>query len=260
MTPSITINAHSILALLAARHTNDVFVAECKNGPTHDTRGLLKMDAWAMAKSWARPVSIGYEIKVSRSDFMRDNKWKRYLDYCTDFYFVISPGVCELSELPEGVGLLVASKNCKRLTCKRKAISRDVEVPEELYRYVLMCRTKVKDEYDRYEVKDKRVTCQQWLDDKEDRESLGGMVSHELAIRFQKMKSRVLRAEAEAARFEPIKQMLADAGIDDDWRLKIRINEVIRGVIPKDLRNQIGNCSKRLAVLVKEIDEQEVVV
>ena len=131
--------------LLAARHSADLFVPQCKTGPTHYAgHGELKiLDAWAMRKSWAQPTTFGYEIKMSRGDFLGDDKWRGYLDYCSQLYFVCPSGVIDPAELPGYVGLLVASKNMKRLYCKRKAVEREVEIPESLWRYILMWRTEV---------------------------------------------------------------------------------------------------------------------
>ena len=110
-------NASEILRLLRSRHKDDVFVDEVKTGPTGN--GLLILDAWAMKKSWSRPSTIGYEIKVSRSDFTRDSKWHGYLDYCNEFYFVAPPGIIRPDELPPEAGLLtVASTKTKVFTKK----------------------------------------------------------------------------------------------------------------------------------------------
>jgi len=48
----------------------------------------------------------GYEIKVSRSDFLGDDKWDNYLKYCNYFYFVAPKGLIGKHELPDGVGLI----------------------------------------------------------------------------------------------------------------------------------------------------------
>lgn len=47
-----------------------------------------------------------YEIKSCRQDFVSDNKWQKYLKFCTNFGFVTPPGVISLDELPEKVGLV----------------------------------------------------------------------------------------------------------------------------------------------------------
>jgi len=76
--------AHQLVDLLAAKHSEDVFVPECKLGPSYGD-GNGRIDAWAMAKSWAHPLVNAYETKVSRSDFLNDNKWQMYLPFCNQF-------------------------------------------------------------------------------------------------------------------------------------------------------------------------------
>ena len=88
------ITANKIQSLLAVKHSKDIFVPECKDGPTH-TADHLRMDAWVMKRSWVRPLSIGYEIKISRQDFLNDQKWHSYLNYCNEFYFVCPAGLID---------------------------------------------------------------------------------------------------------------------------------------------------------------------
>ena len=125
--------AHQLLDLLAVKHGKDVFVPECKDGPTWGGEHL-RLDAWAMARSWTRPLTWGYEIKITRRDFMQDKKWQSYLGFCSEFYFVTTANVIKPEELPAEAGLMVASKNLTRLYTKKKAQRRQVEVPEEFYR------------------------------------------------------------------------------------------------------------------------------
>src|SRR4051812_34483562 len=80
-----TLTSSEVVRLLAQRHAEDVFVPECKGGPSW-TDEHKRMDAWAMKKSWSRPLVCAYEVKVSRSDFTADRKWHAYLPYCNEFY------------------------------------------------------------------------------------------------------------------------------------------------------------------------------
>jgi len=91
--------ARELLDLLLVKHAQDVCVPECKNGPTW-TAKHLRLDLWAMKKSWSNPYTYGYEIKASRSDFLQDEKWLNYLPYCNYFSFVCLPGLIEPEELP----------------------------------------------------------------------------------------------------------------------------------------------------------------
>lgn len=141
--------AKDIKKLLAKRHRYDVFVPECKDGPTmwnnQGDPGHRRMDAWAMKKSYTQPRAICYEIKVSRVDFLRDDKWHHYLPYCNEFYFVCPPDLIDKSELPEGTGLIYTSKKGTSLVTKKKALWRDVRIPESLYKYILFSRADIID-------------------------------------------------------------------------------------------------------------------
>ena len=93
------ITAADITGLLAAKHQKDIFIPQCKTGSTWMGAPHI-LDAWVMPRSWTKPV-IGYEIKVSRSDYQRDKKWKIYLEYCHLFYFVVPYGLIEPREVAE---------------------------------------------------------------------------------------------------------------------------------------------------------------
>lgn len=138
----LAISPRAILDLLRVKHSDDVCVDECHDGPRRG--GSLSMDLWVMPRSWSKPWVSAYEIKVSRSDFMRDDKWPNYLPLCNQFAFVCPWNLISPEELPADVGLFWASKNLSKLYCKRKpALRKDVEIPETVFRYVLMSRCKV---------------------------------------------------------------------------------------------------------------------
>jgi hypothetical protein len=130
---------------LARRHANDVFVPECKDGPTHGANHF-RVDAWAMARSWAHPCMVGYEIKVSRSDFLGDVKWRAYLPLCNQFYFACPPKLIDPSELDDDVGLVYCYAGPSRVRTVKKAKHRVIERGDTLVtmlEYVLMCRAKI---------------------------------------------------------------------------------------------------------------------
>lgn len=61
----------------------------------------------------------GIEIKVSRSDFLREiksRKWETWRPYVHRFYFAAPAGLLKLDEIPDGCGLIVADGNgCRKL-------------------------------------------------------------------------------------------------------------------------------------------------
>src|SRR5207302_2787683 len=161
----VRLTAGAIVDLLAQRHAEDVFVPECKDGPSQSA-SHLRMDAWAMRKSWANPLVTAYEVKVSRSDFVGDDKWHGYLPNCNEFYFACPANLIRPDELPLHVGLMYASATGSRLFTKKKAVRRDAEIPESVYRYILMCRVKVQRGWQQ-PASDKAAFWRRWMETRE---------------------------------------------------------------------------------------------
>ena len=132
--------AQDLLNALAFRHSLDIFVTECKNGPTQ-WGTHRRLDAWAMLRTWSPITMIGYEIKVNRSDWLQDRKIVEYLPLCHKLYVVASVGVVEVEELPDDIGLIELVGHS--LITRHKATFRKILLPGELMVYVLMCRTKI---------------------------------------------------------------------------------------------------------------------
>lgn len=134
--------AKEVLAALARKHEADIFVPECRYREAGDGGRLI--DAWAMKKSWSRFDTVGYEIKVSRSDFLRDTKWREYLPYCHRFYFACPKGLIHPDELPKGIGLVYIGDNgpYTRAVAAHRRETRDVDILAVL-RYVTMWRAEI---------------------------------------------------------------------------------------------------------------------
>ncbi len=210
------ITSHAITKLLEARHSKDVFVSECKDGPTQ-WGSHSRMDAWVMPRSWAHPSTTGYEIKVSRSDFLKDDKWPRYLDLCNWLYFVAPKDVISKDEVPEQCGLLEVSKNCKRLLMRKKAPLREVEIPESLFRYVLMCRAKIT--RDSPESMTNYDLWKAWLAEKREKQETGWLVKHKIsaavARKCGEIETRNSVLEHRIKECEMVEGFLEEAGLRD---------------------------------------------
>ena len=136
------ITSSDLKNLLRLKYEKDyVCIDECKTGASFGHYRII--DFWAMKKSWTNPGIIACEIKVNRQDFLADDKWKKYLDYCNEFYFVAPKGIIEKDELPPEAGLLITSTNARLLYCKKKAPFRDVKIPDSIFRYILMWRASI---------------------------------------------------------------------------------------------------------------------
>lgn len=240
------ITSQTLQGLLKNKHAKDVYVDECKDGPTQGV-GVrhLRLDAWAMARSWANPTTWGYEIKVSRSDFLGDDKWQSYLKYCSDFYFVCPSGLIQPNELPGEVGLLWASKTGTRLYSKKKAVRRDVEIPESLYRYVLMCRSKISRGTEFGIVTSGREFWEEWLKSKKSDLDFGHRVSQSIrslvAEKITKVECENLLLRKQNESLEDIRCFLKEIGVDPDRHYLSRLNVEaaiarLNDLIPSDLR------------------------
>jgi len=65
------------------------------------------------------------EIKSCRDDFLKDNKWQKYLNYCNYFYFICPENEILQSEIPNNVGLIYFDKakdNKKNYNIVREAM------------------------------------------------------------------------------------------------------------------------------------------
>ena len=68
--------------------------------------GSKILDAIAIPVTWSPRTVIGYEIKVSRADFLSDNKYPHYMETCNRFYFVVPKGLIKKDEVPRNVGII----------------------------------------------------------------------------------------------------------------------------------------------------------
>lgn len=175
---------HMILQALSRRHSRDLFLTEVKTGRTWDNRELLRLDAVAVKKSWAHPCITVYEVKVSRSDFLRDDKWPGYMGYCHQLYFACPDGVMELDELPPEVGLMIYNSERDTLSVRRKAQYRNVELPTELLYYIALSRM----DSDRYPFfSDRRAFLEGWVAEKEHNRELGKHVRTKMACELARV-------------------------------------------------------------------------
>ena len=251
--------ANQIVNLLAKRHAKDVFVRECKDA---SWGGYLRMDAWAMDRSWAHPCMHGYEVKISRADFIGDNKWLGYLALCNRFSFVAPRGIIQPGELSSGVGLLEVVSTGNSLRTIRKSAYREIDPPSELLKYIVMCRVKVCD---------RRVGCmddedpaefwRQWLDRKEDLRDVGHRVSARLrkviAEQIHDVKCENARLQAENKSYAEIAELLKELNLTPGWwRTRDRLRDLadeFRNSVSEETREVILQAKAAIAELAKRI-------
>ena len=124
-----------ITKALKEKHENleDIFAAQVKIGPM----GSKIMDAVAIKKTWSPRTVIGYEIKVSRQDFLNDEKYPVYMENCNIFYFVTPKDIIKKGELPEGAGHMIYNPETEKLRTVRKAPYRDEPINPDVLLHIM---------------------------------------------------------------------------------------------------------------------------
>lgn len=254
--------SEKVIELLAARHTEDIFVPECRIGGATG-RGTI-MDAWAMPKSWAHPAVCGYEIKVSRNDFVRDTKWRNYLECCNLFYFVAPPGIISVSELPPEAGLLETSVAGARLFVKKKAPHRAIDIPENVFRYVIMnrCRIIAEDAPGRrvsWKVNNWETELAKRAEDRNYGRLLGKRIGETYRKDVLTVQTKNIELEALMKNYEKHRAFLVKMGFDPDntyvseWEFERRWQKMQSGVDPSFIRN-LKNSAEQMLKIASELE------
>lgn len=230
--------ASQIEGFLAEKHKKDVFIAQCKNGETRGVRDLLKLDGWALLRTYSPLTTIGYEIKVSRQDFENDQKWTGYLDLCHLFYFVCPAGLIRATDLPQNIGIIWVSRN-GNLHTKRRAERHepDIQKQHRLLIYALMSRSKiVSDMYEankQVEPMSKLETYRKWLKEAEEKQELAWMVGGHVKKVVASVEQREHDVADKELAVKDFEERLAKLGItwdltvkgwNRDWKVRDEIN------------------------------------
>jgi hypothetical protein len=189
-----------ILRQLSKRHVgqikgrvklpDDVFLTNVKNGRSWDSDNLLIMDALAIRRSWKKPCFTGYEIKVDRSDFLRDQKWPGYLKFCHEFYFVCPVSLIQPEELPNEVGLIYYNPEKDCISTKRKALYRPIEIPSDLLMYLVMSRIN-SDAHPFFS--NKREYFEAFVKEKAEKEKIGRYIAREYGSYVTELSEEIRR-------------------------------------------------------------------
>ncbi len=202
----------SILERLAARHADAVFVEECAMGSRQ--LGCRRLDAWVLLKTWSPFTVIGYEVKGSRADFLRDQKWSEYLAVCHELYFACPAKVIQPEELPRDVGLLWTAGD-SRLITKRRAVRRELDPVAccRLMSYVLMSRTRIVGDMWEAQRETPEGFWRRWVARGAQTQDLGHHVSRKIRERLAEAEEGRRRAEDDRRRLEAVEQRLTELGL-----------------------------------------------
>ncbi|MBO5645495.1 MAG: MmcB family DNA repair protein [Clostridia bacterium] len=257
--------ATDIKKMLAMKHRGDLFFTEVKNGPTQIVSHHARIDALAMPISWTNFQITGYEVKVARSDFLRDNKWQAYLPMCNQLYFAVAPGVCDVSEVPETCGLMQVTSSGALRTVK-KAPWREIEMPVDMLMYLLFTYVRPRSGLPRADdlARDARVEIfKKYLDDKAQWHELGYRVSKKIRKEHDELRRDNLRlknAFDDARRTEQEIDAICKAlGVTNGYRRAdecIKAIEAMKGLggITPSTQRAIFKIKADAEILLKELE------
>lgn len=234
------VTAKEVIEALRKKHAEDVFVDECNAGSAWFGAGL-RLDAWAMKKSWKNPLTIGYEIKVARADFMQDQKYPCYKAFCNRLYLVCPWGLVEPDEVAEGVGLMYLTKTGASIRTIKQAQDRDSFDPD-IMKYILFSRAQIT--RDRPKTQEEKVEAwRKFVDQEKEFQSIGHLVSARLQVIY-KRDVEAVRSENEALQHEnetlaEIKEYLKEIGIEPrhGWQWKTAILSQLREFVLAEQRS-----------------------
>ena len=202
-----------VIDRLALRHSRDVFIAECNMGSAH--AGCRRLDAWVMPKSWSPFTTIGYEVKEARGDFLRDEKWRAYLDVCHQLYFACPAKLIQPEELPADVGLLWTLGD-ERLVVKRKAVSHQPEPAKlaKLMAYALMSRSRIVADMHQANATDRLACWRDFVLERDGGRMIGHISSRKVATALRDARVAQRAAEERVAQYRKLEARLTELGAD----------------------------------------------
>ena len=201
---------------LEEKHHKDFFLTECKSGSTWLTpTGDMKiLDALAIRKSWTNPCFTGYEVKISRSDFLRDIKFYRYEEICNCLYLVCPKGMIDRTGLPESVGLMYYDPDKKTLITKKKAIFRKIEYSPDLLLYIIYSRL----DSDRYPFfHSKEEYFREYVEHKKNSKQLGTSVGSRLIEENAALRKRLEQVEHFSQEYDKHRAIMKVLEKHDIW-------------------------------------------
>lgn len=223
MTKATGMKTDHIEYLLSKKYEDSqfFFMTQVKNGRSFNSDGLLILDGLAIAKSWSHPKMIWFEIKVSRWDFLQDNKWVHYQKYVNEFYFVCPEWLIQKEELPDNVWLMYCKEDSTRIVKKPKFMPNSPD--KEMLLYIIYNRLK---SVKRPEPKKYRTNIENWMEDKIRTRELGLRFKNKLVTKLEEQEQAIERLDREnkeqTHKLDIIEKALQEAWFNKKYRQNSR--------------------------------------
>ena len=204
---TMKVKAYEVKEALSKIHTNDFFITECKNGGTFtpNKEGLYIFDGVAIKKSWTKPKITIYEVKVDRSDFLRDVKYHCYLPYCHELYLVTPKGLIKKEEIPTEIGLMYYYPESGAIKTVKKAIYGNIEINANMLMYIIMNKM----DSDRTPFySDRKEFAEAYIKDKADKRNIGYTLGSKLAKQIAVMNNEIYSLKHSQEKMEILKKLI----------------------------------------------------
>ena len=255
-TEKVKITSTEIKQALANKHYKDFFLTEVKSGSTWFTSvGDMKiLDGLAIRKSWSSPCFTGYEIKVSRSDFLRDAKFYTYEELCNCLYVVCPKGMIDRTELPESVGLMYYDREKKTITTKKKAIYRKIEYTPDLLLYIIYSRL----DSDRYPFfSEKQEYFKAYLEGKAENRSLGRFMKSKLLEENIRLERELETVRHFQGKYEDYKAIMGVLNKHHIWGYRSSYAEELDKALSRAVPEGVSDVRASLEIIVSRLRRLE---
>jgi hypothetical protein len=213
-----------------------------------------------MPRRWSPLKTIGYEIKVSRQDFLNDDKWHEYLGFVNELWFACPWELIKPDEIPPGVGLLWMNAG-GRLVRKKKAVRQKMTAEMKMpMAYILMSRANIVPPRVFGTNPDPEPTeddWRQWLAGAETNRPIMRLIEDELERRVQSVYDENADLKRQISRVEAVKEKLRSLGIDPNisvWSIEDRIEE-LRSVVPKSQIRSIHRAADEMKRMADDLEK-----
>lgn len=228
------------------RHKEEFTITNLKCGSTWFTTELAIMDLCAIKKSYSKPCITGYEVKVSRNDFLRDEKWPNYLQYCHRFSFACPKGIITKDDIRaignKSVGLVTINEHGMPYTAV-KPVYRPIELDAEFMLAIIINRM----DSDRIPFySSKAEYMKDWYKNKISDSELGRHYTRTIAKRMVKQAYELERLQGKLERTNRFtSELKTEYNITDIWDIRRLISKF------KDFEELFGNDTEKSKEAIK---------
>lgn len=244
-----SVRSDLILRAIERRHKEDFFTTEAfLSAPGGRSR---RLDGLAIRYSYSAPLITGYEVKISRSDFLRDDKWPEYVGEVSQLYFACPEGLIRQNELPEEVGLLYYNPETACVRTIRKAKRRDITPSWEMMMRLVLNRT-VRERHPYFSSSKEAILA--FMEEKEHNHQLAYQLSgriSSLSLENKRLLDKVEELEDELKEAREVERVIRSRGIN--YRSPASIEKALNGAVSDSAVRAVLDAENAISRLRKAV-------